>query len=105
MAGMTPTQLTLRDLRRRGYLAAVVEHWNPFAHIRQDLFGIIDVIGVRENETIGVQSTTFANRLARVKKMSEADNIGALRDAGWILEVQGWRKVKNKWECVVEDMT
>lgn len=105
MAGMSPTQLTLRDLRRRGYLAAVVEHWNPFARIRQDLFGIIDVIGVRENETIGVQSTTFGNRLARVKKMAESDNIGILRDAGWILEVQGWRKVKNKWECVVEDMT
>jgi hypothetical protein len=102
---LTPTQLTLRKLRDEGYTAAVVEHWNPFARIRQDLFGIIDVLGVRENETIGVQCTSFANRLARVRKIVESDNIGALRDAGWTLEVHGWRKIKNKWQVTVEDVS
>lgn len=105
MARMTPTQLTLRQLRERGFRAAVVEKWNPHAKIRQDLFGIIDVLGVRKGETIGVQATTFDNRLARVRKCAESDSIGDLRDADWTLEVHGWRKVKNKWICTTEDIS
>lgn len=102
---MTPTQLTLRNLRERGYLAAVVERWNPHARIRQDLFGFIDVIGVKRGKTIGVQATSFANRLARVRKMADHENIGAVREAEWALEVHGWRKIKNKWIVTIEDMS
>lgn len=102
---LTPTQLTLRNLRERGYLAAVVEKWNPHARIRQDLFGFIDVIGVKRDETIGVQATSFANRTSRMRKMAEHENIGPVREAGWTLEVHGWRKIKNKWEVRIEDMS
>lgn len=83
----------------------MVEHWNPFARIRQDLFGIIDVLGVRPGETIGVQCTTFNNRLSRVKKMVESEAIGDLRDANWTLEVHGWRKVNNRWVMTLEDLS
>jgi hypothetical protein len=38
----SPTQLSLKKLREEGYTVAVVEHWNSFARIRQDLFGFID---------------------------------------------------------------
>lgn len=105
MAGLSPTQLTVRNLKERGFLPAIVEKWNPHVKIRQDLYGFIDVIGVKDGETIGVQATTFKNRLARVKKCADHDNIGPVRDANWTLEVHGWRKVKNKWEVVIEDIS
>lgn len=102
---LSPTQLTLRNLRDRGYRAAVVEHWNSFIKIRQDLFGIIDVVGVGKLGTIGVQSTSFSNRTSRIRKCVESEAIGDLRDAGWSLEVHGWRKVKGRWQVVIEDIS
>ena len=42
MSKITPTQRTLKHMRERGYTCQVVEHWNPFARIRQDLYGFID---------------------------------------------------------------
>jgi len=38
------TQLTLREMRKRGYTCEVVEHWNSFTQRRNDLFGFIDVL-------------------------------------------------------------
>jgi hypothetical protein len=102
---MSPTQLTMRNLRERGFVPAIVERWNPHARIRQDLYGIIDVIGVRDGETIGVQSTSFTNRLARVRKCVDSEHIGVLRDANWTLEVHGWRKIKNRWTVTIEDIS
>lgn len=97
MAGMSPTQLTLRHFRRLGYTAEVTERWNPFAKIRQDLFGCIDVLVVGHGETIGVQCTSKANISSRAKKIAEADAVADLREADWKLLVQGWYKVGNRW--------
>ena len=94
---MSPTQLTLRELRRRGMTAAVVERWNPHAGIRQDLFGFVDVIGVGEEGTVAVQATSYAHVSERVKKIGEAEHIGAVREAGWKILVWGWAKVKGRW--------
>jgi hypothetical protein len=41
----------------------------------------------------------------RVRKFSDADAIGDLRDANWTLEVHGWKKVKNRWQVRVEDIS
>lgn len=57
----SPTQRSLAVLRERGYIAQVVERWNPFARIRQDLFGVVDVLAVGNGETIAVQCTSGAN--------------------------------------------
>lgn len=96
---MTPTQLTLRHLRADGWTAEVVEKWNPHARIRQDLFGLVDVIAVRPNETLAVQTTSASNVSARVKKIAEHPNIGAIREAGWTVLVHGWGKNKSgRWE-------
>jgi hypothetical protein len=102
MAGMSPTQLTLKNLRDRGYVAAVVERWNHHAGIRQDLFGFIDVIGVGRLGTIGVQCTSGggageSNLNARIRKIADCKNIGAVREAEWTLEVHGWKKVDRRW--------
>ena len=81
-----------------GYRAAVVEHWNPHAHIRQDLFGIIDVLAVGKGGTVAVQCTSYSNVASRVTKIADSEAIGDIRDAGWKVLVHGWRKPKHRWE-------
>ena len=69
---MSPTQRTLRHLRRAGYpLVQVVERWNPYAKVRLDLFGIIDVVAVGA-DIVGVQATSGSNVSARVRKLTDS---------------------------------
>ena len=91
---ISPTQRSLAEMRKRGYLCSVVEHWNMFAKIRQDLFGFVDIICIGDNETIGVQSTSYSNVSARINKIANHDNVGAVRKAGWRILVQGWDGTK-----------
>lgn len=93
----SPTQRTLAVMRERGYLAAVVERWNPHARIRQDLFGFVDVLCIRDGEVCGVQATSGSNVASRVAKITEHENVGAVRKAGIRLLVHGWRKVRGRW--------
>jgi len=112
MSKTSPTQRSLAKLRAEGCdLVQVVEHWNPFARIRQDLFGVVDILAIRGEETIAVQSTSGDNVSKRVDKIAESDAIAAIRRAGWTFHVHGWRKVKPrgqkvaKWECRVVDVS
>jgi len=110
MAKMSPTQLTLRKLKTDGWTTlAIVEHWNPFARkgmgIRQDLFGFIDVLAVKDGDTFGIQCTTFNNRLARVRKIEDSEHLPVLRKANWSLEVWGWHKKNNKWVVDIIDLS
>jgi len=80
-----------------GYRVAIVEKWNPHAHIRQDMFGIFDLVAIHRTrkETIGIQTTSASNVSHRVEKMSDTDHIGAVMDAlgaRWRVQVHGWRK-------------
>ena len=93
----SPTQRSLKLLRDQGYTCAIVEHWNPFAHIRQDLFGFIDIMAIKEGETLGVQTTTLAHQPERVVKIKEHKNYPIVRLAGWKIHVHGWRKLKAGW--------
>ena len=87
-------------------MAAVVEKWNPHARIRQDLFGVVDVIGIREGETLAVQATSGSNVAARVKKIAESDATPVIRAAGWRFAVHGWRKGANgRWACREVDVS
>lgn len=109
MAGATPTQNTLKKLRKEGWTVAVVEKWNHHVKIRQDLFGFIDIIAIKGEETLAVQATSHSNTSSRIKKIEEdekiAPNVRAVRDAGWRIEVWGWRKVKNRWQARVVDVS
>ena len=100
----SPTQRSLAFLRAAGYRAAVVEHWNPFAGIRQDLFGIIDIVAVGGGRTKGVQTTTSTNLSSRVKKIEASEALADLQHAGWGIEVHGWRrptKRRRQWTVTV----
>lgn len=103
---MTPTQRSMAHLKAQGYRVAVVERWNPHVRIRQDLFGCIDLLAIKEGETLAVQTTSGSNVAARVKKIAEAEAIGDIRAAGWAFHVHGWRKnSKGKWVLRVEDVS
>lgn len=92
---ISPTQRTLKHLRDAGYpLVQVVEHWNPFARRRIDLFGIADVVAVGE-DIVAVQTTTNSNVSARVNKILESDALPILRKVGIRVLVHGWRKGSN----------
>ena len=89
----SPTQRTIAELKKRGYMTAITERWNPYAHIRQDLYGIIDVLAVSPSlGTLGVQTTSTSNLSARVKKCRESAEVGILLAAGWHIECWGWSK-------------
>ena len=102
---MTPTQRSLKYLRDAGYTVAIVEHWNSFARIRQDLFGIIDLLAVRGTETLGVQTTSSTNVAARIRKLEESPMLSLLREANWSIHVHGWRKVGNRWQVRIVDIS
>jgi hypothetical protein len=89
---MTPTQLSLRHLRGDGWMVDVVEHWNSHALIRQDLFDIIDIVALKGDTTMGVQSTSYTNISSRCRKIATAPATPALREAGWRLVVHGWQQ-------------
>jgi len=95
---MTPTARSLKHLRAAGYLAEVVEKWIPGANCRRDLFGILDILAIREGEVIGVQATSGGNVASRIDKIAEHPNVGAVRKAGVRILVHGWRKAANgRW--------
>ena len=76
----------------------MVERWNPHARVRNDLFGFIDVLAIRDNEVLGVQSTSGSNMASRVTKIGEHELVGTVRQAGIRIVVHGWRKAANgRW--------
>src|SRR5271167_4627948 len=46
MAKISPTQRSLKLLRERGWTCQVVERWNQWAKVRQDLFGCLDILAI-----------------------------------------------------------
>ena len=94
----TPTQRTLAWARANGWTVAIVEHWNPHAKIRQDLFGVFDLLAVDPKGfgVIGIQVKGQAGTADGVTKLREsAILVPWLRCLNRVLVV-GWRKLKVK---------
>lgn len=94
-ARKSPTQKALHLLRAHGWQAEVVEHWNSFAGVRQDLMGFADVLAFNHRvgcPTLALQVTAESGVAARVTKIqAEPRAMYALR-CGWRIEVWGTRK-------------
>jgi hypothetical protein len=104
--GQSPTARSLAYLREQGYLAEVVERRVPKCMILRDLFGFIDILAIRGDEVLGVQSTSRSNVDARIDKIAGHPNVGAVRQAGIRLEVHGWgRMASGRWELRVVDVS
>ena len=92
------TQKTLKALKDLGWQCGMVERFNthigPFG-IRQDLFGIIDIIAIKPGAIMGVQSTgqAFAEH---DRKILKSEYLQPWLASGALLELWGWRKIKKK---------
>lgn len=107
----SPTQRTLKMLRDRGYFAQVVEKWNMFAKVRQDLFGFIDIVAICEGErgVLGVQATSSSNISAREAKCRESKEMQTWLRAGNRLWIVGWGKrgprgKRKTWEADIRQL-
>jgi hypothetical protein len=108
----SPTERTLRLLRKQGWTAQIVERWNPYGGARVwrdgkltpvgnrvDLFGVIDVLAVRSfvhgpaSGVLGVQCTTRDNQAARLGKALATPALRVWLAAGGRFEIWGWAKV------------
>ena len=98
MAGKSPTQRTLEYIREQGYTCGIVERFLCYAGKfgkRVDLFGIIDIIAIKEHEMLGVQSCGQAFS-EHDKKILESESSKEWLQAGGKLTLIGWRKLKVK---------
>ena len=67
MSKPSPTSRSLEVLREQGYTVEVVEKWNSFTKTKKDLFGFIDILAIKRDETLAVQATA-SGVSARLKK-------------------------------------
>lgn len=119
---MTPTQRTLAECRKRGWLAEVVERWVPHygtdeegkkrGGVRKDLFGFVDVVVIADGRLLFIQATSGTNVTHRKEKiLTECkDNLAAVLNCGVRVEIWGWRKLKKPverkyWQVRVEEIT
>lgn len=104
----SPTQLSLKELRKTCATVQVVEVWNPHVRQRKDLFGFIDILAISEaGETIAVQSTSWGNTSSRASKIAESEHVASVRKAGWRILIHGWRKNEktNRYELKTLDVS
>ena len=100
--GLSPTQRTIRALKEQGVMCAIVEKFNSFVGehgIRQDLFGIIDIValdtqkGVRGIQCCGADYKKHCDKLLNEKT---PETIAWLETPSTTLEIWSWRKIKLK---------
>ncbi len=103
-----PTMQLSRDLLvKLGWRVVNVERWNPATGSKNDLFGMFDLLAVRAHETMGVQTTTKTNMASHVRKMREAEALGDVITAGWIVMLHGWWQPngpRTRWEVIEVDL-
>lgn len=101
---------TLERLRQLGYTAEMVEKTIRIPGgrtFKRDLFGCIDVVGIRPGVgTLGVQCCSAGDHAdRRTKAINEPDLITWLA-AGNRFEVWSWKKnARGRWEVRVEELT
>lgn len=80
-------------MKDAGYTCRVVERWNPYARIRQDLFGIIDVLCIKTGEPIiGLQVTSMGLMQDHRRKALAAKELTIWLGAGCRFVLHGWDK-------------
>jgi|APSaa5957512622_1039677.scaffolds.fasta_scaffold66234_3 hypothetical protein len=102
----SPTSRSLAEMRKRGYLAQVVEKTIPTTYIKKDLFGGIDIVAISgvQKDTVGIQSTSYSNHSARRKKCNAEPMLDEWKKAGNRLVIHSWHKVKNRWQLREEEI-
>tara|TARA_Y100000004_G_C8953930_1_gene429882 strand:- start:2761 stop:3153 length:393 start_codon:yes stop_codon:yes gene_type:complete len=99
MAGVSPTQRTLKANRDSGRICGIVEKFQQYGGkfgIRQDLFGFIDIIAIDEIDGIIAIQSTGQDWTGHVNKIFEKEEIVTKWLQHAPLELWSWRKVKKK---------
>ncbi len=89
---MTPTQRSIAHMKARGYTVAIVERWNQFARIRQDLFGFGDLLCIQAAYPPMIVQVTASGVSARLKKIAAEPRHVIWLNACGVIEVHGWTK-------------
>ena len=93
---ISPTQRTLAVLRKQGALSGVVEKWNSYVKIRQDLFGFVDLIAIRGRQIVAVQCCAGSGHAAHRTKILANEIAPYWLKAGDLIEIWSWSKTKVK---------
>ena len=131
---ISPTQRARTELKKRGWPCAIVEHWNPHARIRQDLFGVFDLVALRPKRDflflndeyplgesardisadftaaiLGIQVTSASNRAARREKILASPYLKPWCECGgrvelWTFAKSGARGKPKRWTLTVEQI-
>lgn len=103
---MSPTQKALVILKQLNLQYSIVEHWNHHAQIRQDLFGIFDLLTIiPRSHLLGIQVTTFSNRSARQSKMTESPFIHNWLSTGSKAQLWTYRETKKEKGFVYDEIS
>ena len=97
MIRLSSVQRTLRQLRQEGCICGIVEEFNPHVGkfgIRQDFFGIFDLISIYPKSVCGIQACTSDFKKHK-KKILESEIAPEWIKSGGKIELWGWRKVKK----------
>jgi hypothetical protein len=106
----TTTQRTLKFLRGDGLTCAIVERWNPYAHVRQDLFGFADILAMSPQKgIIAVQTTSRAHRADHMKKILDCPFSRMWVESGGKIWLVTWAKTgprgkRKMWTSFVDDI-
>jgi hypothetical protein len=101
---MSPNARSKALLEAEGYAADIVQ-MRVTRLVTRDLFGILDLVAIREGETLGVQATSASNHASRRRKVSESEILPTLLAAGWRIEIHSWAKRASRWRCRREIVT
>lgn len=107
----SPTKRSLKLLRDDNWTVQITERWNPFAKVRQDLLGFIDLIAISPTRGIvGVQTTTSANLANRITKIKAEPRAAIWLASGGRIVCHGWSKKgavgkRKLWECRIVEVT
>lgn len=100
----SPTQRALAHCKKQGWTAAIVERWNQWAGVRQDLFGFIDLVVLDGLPgPLGLQVTSRTGVGQRREKIDALPNALRWLESGarteiWTFSKKGARGKRKAWE-------
>lgn len=98
----SPLERTKKLLISLGYKTWITEKWNPFAHVRQDMFGFIDLLAIHpvNKVMLGVQTTSFAHRADHFRKIVNEPRAKDWLNSGGRIQLITWKEQRKNGKAV-----
>lgn len=89
--------LSITHAKSMNWLIDKTERWIPYAKIKKDLFGFIDLLAIDPEYNIyGIQATSYSNLNARVNKILTHENYERVKNSKIQITVWAWKKKVTK---------